>query len=362
MIHILIGTRAQLIKMIPIMHELQRCDIEYNFIFMAQHRATIYEMLDQFDLKYPDYVLGDRHDDIVNSKDMVIWSIKVLINGLINKNKIFRNDRDGVVLIHGDAPPLLLGGLIAKAQKLKVASVEAGLRSFNYFKPFPEEITRVLAAKMGLIDIFFCQSLEAVKNVEHYKGDKIYTNGNTIYDALELVAVKLKDKMVTQNKGYAVVTIHRFETISKKEKLNEVVDLVIEIAKKHKLLFILHPPTKEALQKNYLYEKLQVADNIVLLPRLSFLEFNKYLLGADFIISDGGSNQEESAYLGIPCLLFRNETERTEGIGQNVVLSKFDKKVINEFVEDYAGFRIKKEVIGDTPMQIILKKIIQYNG
>lgn len=360
MIHILIGTRAQLIKMIPIMLELQKREIEYNFIFMAQHRATIYEMIEQFGLKSPDYIIGDRETDIVSSKDMIIWSIKALISGFINKNKIFKNDHNGVVLIHGDAPPLLLGGLLAKAQNLKVASVEAGLRSFNYLKPFPEEITRVLAAKMGLIDMFFCQSLEAIKNVEVFKGEKVYTNGNTIYDTLQLASTILKNKSRTEKQKYSLVTIHRFETISKYDRLSKIVDLVIEISNHIKLFFILHPPTKAALQKHNLYDKLQNANNITLLPRLSFLEFNRYLVNSEFIVSDGGSNQEESAYLGIPCLLFRNETERSEGIGKNVILSKFDRALISGFIKNYHLHQIKTTITPPTPTQIIVENILEY--
>lgn len=360
MIHVLIGTRAQLIKMIPIMHEMQLRKIEYNFIFMAQHTTTIREIINQFGLKKPDYVIGERDKDIVNTKDMIIWSLKVLIEGVINRNKIFKNDHDGVVLIHGDAPPLLLGGLIAKAQKLKVASVEAGLRSFNYFKPFPEEITRVIAAKMGLIDIFFCQNSEAMANVAQYKGDKVNTHGNTIYDTLNLASaiLTLPKRPLTQN--YSLVTLHRFETISKLANLNAVVDLLLEISKYIHLIFILHPPTQAALNKYCLYNKLYDCNNITLLPRLDFLEFNKYILNAEFIISDGGSNQEESAYLGIPCLLFRNETERSEGLKKNVVLSKFDEPIIMKFIKNYKDYKIKTVLDGVTPTEYIINNVLKY--
>ena len=108
---------------------------------------------------------------------------------------IFRDDKHGVVLIHGDAPPLFLGALMAKRQGLKVAQVEAGLRSFNYFKPFPEEITRVFSAKAGLIDIFFCQNEKATLNVAPYKKTAFCTHYNTMLDSLRLAKkVSLKKK------------------------------------------------------------------------------------------------------------------------------------------------------------------------
>ena len=85
MIHILIGTRAQLIKMIPLMYAMKKRGIGYNFIFMAQHRETIYEMLADFGLKMPDFVLCDTGTDIVSSRQMITWSIKVLIQGIKNR-------------------------------------------------------------------------------------------------------------------------------------------------------------------------------------------------------------------------------------------------------------------------------------
>ena len=98
---------------------------------------------------------------------MIFWSVRVLTYAFLNSKKIFQNDQQGVVLIHGDAPPLFLGALMAKRQGLKVAQVEAGLRSNNYLKPFPEELTRVFSAKIGLIDIFFCQDAKAVNNISY---------------------------------------------------------------------------------------------------------------------------------------------------------------------------------------------------
>jgi UDP-N-acetylglucosamine 2-epimerase (non-hydrolysing) len=164
--------------MIPVMHTLKERGIEYNLIFMAQHHETIYEIVEQFHLKRPDYILGDTGGDIVTSKAMLFWSIRILFHGLLNKKSIFRNDKNGIVLVHGDAPPLLLGSLIAKAQKLTVASVEAGLRSYNFFKPFPEELIRVISAKSGLIDIFFCQDQKSMNNAEKYRKIAYNTHGN----------------------------------------------------------------------------------------------------------------------------------------------------------------------------------------
>jgi len=282
MIHILIGIRAQLIKMCPIMKELTDRGVPYNFVFLAQHTKTINEIIDQFGIKRPDYIICPRNRDITSSLDMIGWSCRVLAHGLVHRRRIFKGDRKGVVLIHGDAPPLLLGGLLAKAQGLTVGQVEAGLRSFNFLKPFPEELTRVISSKIGLIDLYFCQDETSAANVRkfyRYK-DIIITNYNTIIDAIHLARQQTESFVpASEHEKYGIVTIHRFETISNPAALADLVELLIDISKIITLRFILHPPTNEALKKHGLLSRLQQTDNIDLIPRLSFFEFSRQLAG-----------------------------------------------------------------------------------
>ncbi|MCH8158136.1 MAG: UDP-N-acetylglucosamine 2-epimerase, partial [Nitrospinae bacterium] len=328
------------------------------FIFLAQHKETMYEIMEQFGIKKPDIVIGDLGRDITSVGDMLLWSLRVLAYAFFNKRKIFRQDRSGVVLIHGDAPPLLLGGLIARFQGLKVAQIEAGLRSFNFFKPFPEELTRVLAARMGLIDIFFCQDDRAMQNVAPFNKQAHCTRFNTMLDALRIAqAASPNGAPSTDEEKYALVSLHRFETISNKEKLAKAVEHILNISRKIKLRFILHPPTRVALKKFGLYDVLEREENCEMMSRLGFFEFNKMFRKAEFIISDGGSNQEESFYMGIPCLLFRNETERMEGMGKNVVLSRFDSSVIEQFVDHYPDYRIDPVADTESPTRFIIDQL-----
>ena len=362
MIHIIVGTRAQIIKMAPVMKVLQDREIDYNFIFLAQHKETIYKIMAQFKIKKPDIVIGDMSQDITNVKDMILWSFRVLIYSFFRSKIIFRNDKHGVVLIHGDAPPLFLGALMAKRQGLKVAQVEAGLRSYNYLKPFPEELTRVFSAKIGLIDIFFCQDEKAVSNISHLKKISYCTSYNTMLDSLRLAE---KSHTITnhteKNEKFAVVSLHRFETIFKKEKIQRVVTEIQKISNKIKLLFILHPPTRLSLKKNGLYDDLKDNPKCVLLPRQGFFEFNNLLGKAEFLITDGGSNQEECFYLGIPCLLFRSESERSEGVGKNVVVSGFDPLIIDDFVHNYESYRRKPLFENFSPSNFIVDQLEKFN-
>ena len=178
---------------------------------------------------------------------------------------------------------------MAKFQRLKFGEIEAGLRSYNYYKPFPEELTRVLSAKAGLIDIFFCQDEKAIDNVSRYNRTSYCTRHNTMLDSLRL-AEKLcsRNGHLEEPKNFAIVSLHRFETISKKEKLEQVVKEILKVSKKIKLLFILHPPTRVALKNSGLYDTLERQPNCSLLPRQGFFEFNNLIRTAAFLFTDGG--------------------------------------------------------------------------
>lgn len=357
MIHIVIGTRAQLIKMLPLMRLMKDRDWDYNFVFLPQHRETIYEMLDEFDLKHPDILVAENTVDIVKTRQMVIWSWRVILEGLWNRKKIFRQDKRGIVLVHGDAPPLLLGSLLAKAQGLKVAQIEAGLRSFDFRRPFPEEATRVVVGRLGLVDVHFCQNEISQRNASNYPGESVFTGGNTIADTLAMVE-QSEDK--SSQEEFALVSLHRYETITDIQRMTYIVDKLIELSQTMPLKFILHPPTRVALESLGLMDKLKAAESIRLLPRLTFIAFQHTLAHAALLVSDGGSNQEESAYLGIPCLLLREKTERTEGLGKNVVLSRFDEQVIDKFFKNYQDYAIRTQMNGLTPSEIIMQYLEAY--
>jgi UDP-N-acetylglucosamine 2-epimerase (non-hydrolysing) len=132
---------------------------------------------------------------------------------------------------------------------------------------------------------------------------------------------------------FILVTIHRVETLHSSRKLQQVVQLILEQAQQRQVVFVLHPPTEIILKKKGFYPSLIDASNLILLPLIPHADFLRYMQRADFIITDGGSVQEECALLGKPCLLMRRCTERLDGIGSNVVLSAFEPKRIQYFLE-----------------------------
>lgn len=162
MIHIFVGTKAQLIKMAPIMVELQNRNIEYNFVFSGQHQETINDLRDDFGIREPDITLH-LGKDITSIGSMFIWAMKLCWLGVTQRKRIWQGDKNGVVLNHGDTFSTLIGSLLARIAGLKSAHVESGLRSFNLFHPFPEEITRLLVFKLS--NILFAPGEWALENL-----------------------------------------------------------------------------------------------------------------------------------------------------------------------------------------------------
>ena len=142
--------------------------------------------------------------------------------------------------------------------------------------------------------------------------------------------------------------------------MEKIISLLESVAEQHHLLFIMHPPTEKQLARHGYMQRLNMNNAIELRKRYSYFDFLSILEHAEFIIADGGSLQEETSYLGVPCLLFRNATEREEGLDENVVLSNFDDEIINNFLTNYKQYRRPLKSPSSSPTEIIISEIKQY--
>lgn len=358
-IHIVIGTKAQLIKMAPIMVELENKKIPYNYIFTGQHKLTMDELRENFNIKAPDITLY-KGKDITGLIQSMIWLTSICLKTLFKKKEILgKTDKSHILLTHGDTFSTVLGALMGKIARIKVAHIESGLRSFKIFAPFPEEINRLITFRLS--DIYFCPGSWAINNLKKYKGEKVDTKHNTLFDSLQLALKKTEIKIEIPTEKYAVVSLHRFENIFSAPRFEKIINILLETSKTIKLLFILHEPTKIRLEKTGLIEKLKKEKNIELRPRYDYFKFVKLIHNAEFVITDGGSNQEECFYLGKPCLLMREATERTEGLKKNVVISKFNSSTITDFVSNYKDFEIDQTKEIKSPTKIIISIISKIN-
>lgn len=355
-IYVVIGTRAQLIKMAPIMALMQNEGLDYEFIYTAQHRETIDGILEDFCVKQPDRIIYDKAEANTILK-FAGWGGEMLFK-ILSAKKIF--PQKGIVLTHGDTATCTWAAVTGKLAGCKIAHVESGLRSFNIFKPFPEEIMRLITFSFS--DVYFCPNEWALNNLKKYRGDKVNLGMNPLYDAV-VAALKSKVEVNAPKEKYVVVSIHRYENIFNSRLEKVIIPILEEIAEKgFKLVFVLHPSTREVLKKDggALYNRLDKNKNILLNQRYPFFKFIKLLNDSEFVITDGGSNQEELSYLGKPTLLFREVTERIEGLDQNIVISNFDQEVVNNFLLNYRSLQLPFHEISARPSQKVIDYLLNY--
>jgi UDP-N-acetylglucosamine 2-epimerase (non-hydrolysing) len=338
--------------MAPVMRALRDAELPYRFISTGQHRETMDDLLSNFGVKGPDYRLY-AGKDITSIPAMAVWGACILWRTLWRRREIFGQERRGIVLVHGDTFSTLVGAIMGRLAGLQVGHVEAGLRSFNLGNPFPEEIVRLLTFRLA--GYLFCPGPWAVANLAAISGQKIDTGGNTLLDALRL-AVSTSESVPVDlpERLFAVVTLHRFENIYSRPAIERVVNLVERIARHRYLLFILHKPTELKLREFGLYDRLATSGNVEFRQRYDYFRFVRLILAADFVVSDGGSNQEECFYLGKPVLLLRKATERQEGLGENCVLSGYDPEIVDHFVENVDRFRRPAVEFRASPSQAIV--------
>lgn len=360
-IYFFVGTTTELIKLAPIISELENRKINFKIITSGQTKVNFSELTKIIKRKNADIELGIKTDRSSVFK-FIIWTFLTFFRALSLK-KEFRhlNSKNSYLIVHGDPVSSLIGAIVAKFYGLKLVHIESGLRSFDFLEPFPEEICRVLISKMA--DIHFCPNEWAIGNLKNEGGIKVNTFQNTLIESYYKTTTKrnlFEKELKLGGKKYFVLVVHRQEhVIFAKEKSEELIKYILDNSPKNiTCVFVTH-----ALTSNFLDSvefKLGVHKNrIKFVSRLHYNEFVSLLDNAEFLITDGGSNQEEAYYMGLPCLLLRNYTERIEGLKQNVILSKGRKKVIKEFMKDYKKYRRGKIKIGVKPSKIIVNTLVK---
>lgn len=352
-VYVIIGTRAQFIKIAPLLWEMVNQGMHYQLLFTAQHKENINDILGTYKLRPPDVILYTAEEASTQAR-FAKWFSVIIYKTLFQAKKFL--PVPGIVLTHGDTFTAWIAALMGKLSGCKVAHIESGLRSFNIFSPFPEELSRLIT--FSLSDIYFCSSDWAVKNLKKFRGLKVNLGANTLLDGVRY-ASSVEENLAYDflDQPFALVAVHRYENIYSKRFTEFIIPTLLEISEKTNLVFVLHPSTRERLKNLGLDIVLQENENISLIERFGFVEWIQLCKRAEFVITDGGSNQEELSYLGTPTLLFRNETERQEGLGENVVLSKFDREIIFDFIQNFDQYRKVQKHTDISPSKRIIQVI-----
>jgi len=321
---VVLGTRPEIVKMSPIVRELQRRGFDFDLAHTGQHYSFEMDRVFFRDLGLPEPTVNLE----VGSGPHGAQTGKML-TGL---ERFFQETRPDVVLVQGDTNTVLAGALAAVKLGIAVGHVEAGLRSFD--RSMPEEINRVLADHVS--DLLFAPTEVSAGNLraEGLPEERIFITGNTIVDAVREnleIATGKGDALGTlglRKGGYILTTMHRQENVDSRERLANVLRGLEEAGRETGLDIVwpMHPRAR----KNLGAFGLVLPSNVRAIAPLGFLEFLQLEGGAALALTDSGGVQEECCILGVPCVTLRDNTERPETVevGANVVAGTDPGRII----------------------------------
>jgi UDP-N-acetylglucosamine 2-epimerase (non-hydrolysing) len=315
-------------KIAPLWHALQRVHEEFDVAIVHTGQHYDDEMSDvflrQFDLPRPSHMLGVGSGSHAQQTAAVMCAYEAVCLSI----------RPDVVVVVGDVNSTIAAAIVAKKLLLPVAHLEAGLRSFD--RTMPEEINRVVTDSIA--DLLWTPSPDADANLrrEGIADAKIECVGNIMIDAFEMLRADIAAADWAHVQGlaketYGVVTMHRPSNVDDPARLAALVEVFESIAGRAPLILPLHPRTRQRLETGGLFDRLSRVPGLRLLPPLGYIEFMSAVASARFVLTDSGGIQEETTYLGIPCLTLRNNTERpvtvTEGSNRLVKLETLEHDV-----------------------------------
>lgn len=302
------GTRPEAIKMAPLVLELKKRPEEFEAIVTvtAQHREMLDQVLSIFDIQ-PDYDLN-----IMKDRQTLM---DVTTRGLEGLDDIMKKVKPDIVLVHGDTTTTFIAGLAAFYNQIEVGHVEAGLRTWNKYSPYPEEMNRQLTGVLA--DLHFAPTDKSAANLqaENKKEERIFVTGNTAIDALKTTVKETYEHEVLTKLGddrLILLTAHRRENLG--EPMKNMFRAVKRIVDEHEDVQVVYPVHLNPVVRETANDILGNDPRIHLIEPLDVIDFHNFAERAHIILTDSGGVQEEAPSLGVPVLVLRDTTERPEGI------------------------------------------------
>lgn len=344
------GTTAEAIKLGPVMRRLDARGVPYRQWVTLQQAGTVLEALAGLGIPEPDEVIvcGRGGRPLHGTLDVVVWIGRIAGWALRNRRRLRGRRGHDVVVVHGDTMTSVVGALLARATHMDSAHVEAGLRSGDWRHPFPEELDRRIVGRLATVH-YAPDDIAA----GHLPGrDVVITHGNTVMDAI-------RDRVRSApgrdgEERYGVVLLHRFEFLGNGALVRRTLDTIVRHAPERVVMVVddLARHSLAAVLPGLPDDRVRVVDKM---PHGAFAEL---VAGAAFIVTDSGGVQEEAAMLGVPTLVHRRATERTEGLGANVLLSGWDVEVLRDFLGDVDALRTAPKDDGVSPSQIVVDDLV----
>ena len=326
------GTRPEAIKMAPLVKELEKCEkIESIVAVTAQHRQMLDQVLEIFDIK-PDYDLN-----IMQPGQSLA---EITSRSLIGLEKVIKQAKPDIVLVHGDTSTTFAGALASFYCQTKIGHVEAGLRTYDKYSPWPEEMNRCLTGVMA--DLHFSPTIKNKNNLlkENIDENKIFITGNTVIDALKTTVKsdfvfedETLNKLDYTNKKIILMTAHRRENLG--EPLKNICEAVRDVVLSNEDVEVVYPMHMNPLVRETAKNILGDLERVHLIEPLDVEQMHNAMSKCYMVMTDSGGLQEEAPSLGKPVIVLRTETERPEAVeAGTVVMGGVDKDNIINLAND----------------------------
>ena len=326
------GTRPEAIKMCPLVLELQKYEnITPVVCVTAQHREMLDQVLEIFNVK-PDYDL-----DIMKTRQSLAGITTRVLEGM---EDVLKKEKPDIVLVHGDTSTSFVAALAAFYEQIKVGHVEAGLRTYDIYSPFPEEMNRQLTGRIAAMN--FSPTQRNFDNLikENVSEDSIYITGNTVIDALKTT---VKEKYEFENeclknldfegRRVIIVTAHRRENLGK--PLEDICTAISELVDEYEDIEVVYPVHLNPAVRETVWGILGDKDRVHLIDPLDVMELHNAISRSFMVMTDSGGIQEEAPALAKPVLVLRRETERPEAVAAGTVkIAGVDKEVIKSLAKE----------------------------
>lgn len=302
------GTRPEAIKMAPLVKELEkREEIESIVCVTAQHREMLDQVLETFDIK-PDYDLN------IMKQGQSLGG--VTMRALEGLEKVIKEEKPDMVLVHGDTTTTFAGALVAFYNQVAIGHVEAGLRTYDKYSPFPEEMNRQMVD--CLTDMYFAPTEISKENLLKQSIDesKIYITGNTAIDAMSTTVKENYNhpelEWIKKNERLILLTAHRRENLG--EPMRHIFKGIRRVLEEFHDVKVIYPIHMNPKVREVAKEVFGNCDRVHMIEPLEVFDFHNFQNKAFIILTDSGGIQEEAPSLGKPVLVLRDTTERPEGI------------------------------------------------
>jgi UDP-N-acetylglucosamine 2-epimerase (non-hydrolysing) len=339
----IVGARPNFMKVAPLHRAFQQYPfIESKIVHTGQHYDTRMSdvFFNQLELPKPDYFLGIGGGSHAQQTARIMLEFETVV----------LTEQPDVVLVVGDVTSTIACALVAVKLHIPVVHVEAGLRSND--RRMPEEINRILTDSISN-DLFVTEQdgLDNLKR-EGVADEKVHFVGNVMIDSLAHYRTKAAETKTVEALGlephsYVLMTMHRPANVDTEEGLRSILKIIEDTSVYKQVLFPIHPRTRTNIERFGLSSQLESIQNLTLMEPQGYLEFLNLMENAAIIVTDSGGIQEETTYLQVPCLTFRNSTERpvTVDLGTNQLLADLNPETVHQKVVEILQGKAKQGVI-----------------